>query len=138
MSNVPKISVVIANILFLFCIPLRFAQLLDTDDTLITDDEDPFVGCWKTYSETEDHASSEHHENVEFVSGATLDPSFRTSMLVTAKRGGGGGIGSGNSDGGDEDEHPGAFLPCNYRQWEELMLIWAIPMTWFYLIFFAG
>lgn len=29
-------------------------------------------------------------------------------------------------------------MPCNYRMWEELLLIWAIPMTWFYLIFFAG
>ena len=120
----------------LLCIPLRFAQLLDTEDALIDDDDDPFNGCWKTYSEN--YHAEEHHDDMS-EHGSTLEPlSFVTAMLSTA-RSGGGKAKVGKSDGGDDggDDPPGAFLPCNYRQWEELLLIWAIPMTWFYLIFFC-
>ena len=125
----------IANILFLFCVPLRFAQLLDTDDVLVTDEEDPYLGCWATYSEN--YHPPEPHVGDDFMS--TLGP--KLAKLTTARSGGGkakiGGGGGGGDDDGEPD-HPGAFMPCNYRMWEELLLIWAIPMTWFYLIFFAG
>ena len=120
----------------LMCIPLRFAQLLDTEDALIDDDDDPYSGCWKSYSEN--HSPEEDHTTAGLL-GSTLEPNFVTKMLTTARSGGGKAkVGGGGGGDDDEDEHPGAFLPCNYRQWEELLLIWAIPMTWFYLIFFAG
>ena len=122
----------------LICIPLRFAQLLDTEDSLIDDDDDPYNGCWKSYSEN--YHPEESHSTEAL--GSTLEPiDFVTKMLTTARKGGGKGLkggDDGDEGGDDEDDPPGAFLPCNYRQWEELLLIWAIPMTWFYLIFFAG
>ena len=120
----------------LLCIPLRFAQLLDTEDALIDDEDSPYNGCWKTYLDASD--PEEHHHMEEH--GSTLEPlSFVTAMLSTARSGGGKAkVGKDNGDDGGDDGPPGAFLPCNYRQWEELLLIWAIPMTWFYLIFFAG
>merc|ERR550539_103423 len=46
-GNAPKITCFVANIMFLMCIPVRFAQLLDTEETLITDEEADFSGCWK-------------------------------------------------------------------------------------------
>ena len=107
---------------------------------MVEDEEDPYYGCWAHYSESyhppEEHGNDDHH-------GTTLDPHtldpFHTSQLATARAGGKAKVGGGGGgDDDDEPEHPGAFMPCNYRQWEELLLVWAIPMTWFYLIFFAG
>ena len=136
LGNVPKITVFIANILFLIAVPLRFAQLLDTEDALVTDEEDPYYGCWASYSENY-HPPEPHAASTASLFGSTLGP--KLAKLTTARSGGGKAkLSSGGGDGDDEDEHPGSFMPCNYRMWEELLLIWAIPMTWFYLIFFAG
>ena len=123
MSNVPKVTVFVANILFLVCIPFRFAQLYDGE----LDDD----GCWPQ----PEGAEGAHHVDGH---GSTLGP--RLARLTTARAGGKAKIGSGGGKKDDDDEdEPSYFLPpCSYRQWEELLLIWAIPMTWFYLIFFAG
>ena len=101
---------------------------------MVNDDDDPFNGCWATYSENY-HASD---AVVEDAHGSTLGP--KLARLTTARAGGGKAKfkGGGADEEEEDDGGPEPFMPCNYRQWEELLLIWAIPMTWFYLIFFAG
>ena len=143
-GNAPKITCFVANIMFLMCIPLRFAQLLDTEETLITDEEADFSGCWKTYAVPDDGEDDGHGDDGHMSQLSTLMPQmstvFKLAKLTTARSGGGKAKLGGNKGGGDDDEDDGpeAVLPCNYRQWEELLLIWAIPMIWFYLIFFAA
>ena len=42
---------------------------------------------------------------------------------------------------GDPWEEPWEMADCfptTYRGWEEILLIWAAPMLWFYLMFFLG
>ena len=94
---------------------------------MVEDEEDPAHGCWASFGEN--YHSTDPHDDV-----AHEGP--RLARLVTARRGGGAKIGGGGEE--EEEMEPGPLMPCNYRQWEELLLIWAIPMTWFYLIFFAG
>ena len=120
----------------LICIPLRFAQLLDHGDALVHDDDSPFNGCWARFYNITEEDDDEHHSALH---GSTLGPRLATviSGMAGGRAGGKAKIGPGGG-GDEEEEEPGPMLPCNFRQYEELLLIWAIPMLWFYLIFFAG